>query len=414
MMTTKKCFTCGNEFTKRDFPSRVYKYCSKACSLVFDTISEHVYENGSLTTEYEVYEYVNKDISVRQLKELLLDNPNVIYTMFKMTPWTKSFGESLYCLKNNITSQPVCQHCGIPTNYDSCKTYIQGRYSIFCEEHKLQSAYKAYSDKFQSCKNIERNLTREELKSELESINCRNDKLAQEAIRNGLYKSIFEHTTFFDKVTNRGEIKLTERIQFILKDLTELPLCSVCGLHYVKPYHLKSSYKYMDFCSNKCNQKLYSLRNKSQEEMDEINFKRMNNGYHGVSKISQNLFNELIPYIKDTSDLFFHEHNKEKTIKTTNGTVSVDFLYKNKIIEFNGDNIHYNPLFFRPGDLKTFIRHNKNEEIDGIWIKDYKRTQSLINKGYEVLIIWENDYKKFKKEVINKCLNFLDINTRKV
>jgi hypothetical protein len=99
--------------------------------------------------------------------------------------------------------------------------------------------------------------------------------------------------------------------------------------------------------------------------------------------------------------------NKEKPIKTEYGVKHADFCFKNKIIEFNGDNVHSNPEFYRQGEFQKYLFKPKNMLVEDVWAQDYKRINSLIKEGYEILIIWSKDYFRNKESTVEKCLQFL-------
>jgi hypothetical protein len=108
------------------------------------------------------------------------------------------------------------------------------------------------------------------------------------------------------------------------------------------------------------------------------------------SKISQELFWILYHLIPDTNDTYFHDLNNEYVIKIPekynheNIIMMLDFKYKNKIIEYNGNYWH-------------------NTEKDKI------RYSILNEMGYQTLIITSDDFNRNKKpkEIIDKCLKFL-------
>lgn len=98
----------------------------------------------------------------------------------------------------------------------------------------------------------------------------------------------------------------------------------------------------------------------------------------------------------------------KKKEKINNGIVYYyDFVdSKNKkIIEFNGDCFHANPLLFDKFDKP----HPFNKELlaEDIWRFDNEKISFIKNLGYDVLIVWESDYYKNKEETINKCIEFL-------
>ena len=66
--------------------------------------------------------------------------------------------------------------------------------------------------------------------------------------------------------------------------------------------------------------------------------------------------------------------------------INIDFMYGDKVIEFDGDYWH--------------STENQKE-------KDRLRDEYLISNGYQVLRIKESEYKKDKEKIINECLLFL-------
>ena len=108
------------------------------------------------------------------------------------------------------------------------------------------------------------------------------------------------------------------------------------------------------------------------------------------SKISQELFWDIYNSLGDKNETYFHELNKEYVIKIPkiynhkNTVMMIDFKYKNKIIEYNGN-----------------YWHNAS--------KDNIRYSILKKMGYDMLIITSDEYNRNKKpkEIIDKCLKFL-------
>lgn len=103
-----------------------------------------------------------------------------------------------------------------------------------------------------------------------------------------------------------------------------------------------------------------------------------------VSKISQELFWTIYNNLEQKDNCFFSELNKEIFINANGQIYFPDFVYKNKIIEYDGKYWHNN-------------------------IKDEKRNYFYDKLNYRLLIINSEEYnrKKKPKEVIEKCLKFL-------
>lgn len=131
------------------------------------------------------------------------------------------------------------------------------------------------------------------------------------------------------------------------------------------------------------------------------------------SKISQELFWRISVElsVELQTKVKFAELNDEQFYYTGDDLkiIQVDFKCGNKIIEFNGDFWHANPTQYRKGDI---LQHPNNHILaEDLWNTDKKRIDWLKSKGYDILIIWESDYNKNKKEVINKCINFINETT---
>jgi len=135
-----------------------------------------------------------------------------------------------------------------------------------------------------------------------------------------------------------------------------------------------------------------------QEEYDkywQFNFSKRKQV--NFSKISQELFNSIIinkkidkSYVRfatfnDKGEVRINFNKKDKElIGESRVCMYLDFVYKDKVIEFDGAYWHRN-----------------SEEHDKI------RDEILKNKGYKILRIKEKYYKKDKNKEIEKCSNFL-------
>lgn len=144
-----------------------------------------------------------------------------------------------------------------------------------------------------------------------------------------------------------------------------------------------------------------------KQKWQELNYKRANTNNKKYSSISQDLFWELYDNIEDKDHVYFAELNDEYSFYYIGNfkKLSVDFKYKNKIVEFYGDYWHGNPDIYNEGDL---IR---GKLVDKKRQEDEDRIGLLKTKGYEIMIVWESDYYNNKNEVINKCKGFLNETT---
>lgn len=130
----------------------------------------------------------------------------------------------------------------------------------------------------------------------------------------------------------------------------------------------------------------------------------------GYSQISQDLFYELIKdiNINELNNIFFAKKGGEFVLSDDNGFYRYDFtdIKNKKIIEYNGDDYHANPIKYKPTDYPNPFR--KNITAQEIWVRDNHKKELAEQYGFEVLVIWDSEYRwGNKEEVIKKCLNFL-------
>lgn len=124
------------------------------------------------------------------------------------------------------------------------------------------------------------------------------------------------------------------------------------------------------------------------------------------SKPSKQLFDQIKEIILD---LEYYGPN-ELALSVPAGILSQravcpDLFYNEKIIEFNGDLFHANPLKFKGSDTP----HPFNKKLTALEIqnKDFERYRYFESMGYEVLVIWESEWTAEQQQVIDKCVQFL-------
>lgn len=133
----------------------------------------------------------------------------------------------------------------------------------------------------------------------------------------------------------------------------------------------------------------------------------------GYSEVSQKLFWEICEsYVEKTelSDVYFATKNKEYFISIKDlGFKSYDFAdrKRKKIIEYNGDLYHANPLIYSEYDRPHPYLREKGPSALDIWKKDEEKIKLANDLGFEVLTIWDSEYRENKEDVLNRCLNFL-------
>lgn len=126
------------------------------------------------------------------------------------------------------------------------------------------------------------------------------------------------------------------------------------------------------------------------------------------SKPEIELVTKIVEILNLNSDEHFSILNQQFFIYDSKNKnfFTYDFVIKNKmkVIEFNGDYWHCNPLIYKD----DFFNKNKQKYAKEIWEYDIKKINNIKQKGYEVLVIWESDYKENKELAIQKCINFIN------
>ena len=443
----KQCITCGKEHTMKGMCCE-----SRSCQVSSNVISQHLIVGSLITFEYVRKFFIqHEELTARKFKEILATNQDYLYSMYQHINWTTDYQEIRYCIIENITSQPKCEICQTPVKFLKCllKHSNDTRYRKYCQKHNTVNMSKNFLSKRIDKINDETIIPLNELLNKLEKYKDKQlDKISNAMIFEGLLSSIKHYTKFIDDTVKR-KISLSERLICLWNNITELPKCSVCGEYGVK--YTRAIKSHMEWCSHTCLKKISVLRNKTPEEIDIINVKKRTTWKNKstdemdairnkcintwktktqedknnikakclttwknnstikriYSTISQELFFKIYNKLELKDDVYFGMLNEEKPIKTKLGIRRVDFCKGNKIIEFNGDNVHATPYKYRPLDKYNYYR-NSHMTVEDKWESDFIRTNSLIEKGYQVLIIWSSDYVRDKEAVVEKCLKFLE------
>jgi uncharacterized protein (UPF0305 family) len=163
---------------------------------------------------------------------------------------------------------------------------------------------------------------------------------------------------------------------------------------------------------------LNTLSNKSQDEINEINRKKMS-GHNMVSQAANSFFDFICDKLHITRSEVKYDKDElllEKNLDTISKYRKYDFTYirTNKIIEYNGDRFHANPKIYNSTDIPitwTTCKSNNmyNRTAKEIWDYDADKIKLANENGYEVLVIWHSDVKKNIYRELRKCKEFLGI-----
>lgn len=129
---------------------------------------------------------------------------------------------------------------------------------------------------------------------------------------------------------------------------------------------------------------------------------------HGYSKISQELFwgiyNNLPKQLKEKC--YFAELNREfgKWNKDHRKGYTFDFtnIHVNIVIEFNGDDVHANPLFYNKDDMIKYIVPKRAGDI---WEYDKCKKEFIESIGFDCIYVWENEFRKSSVNVVKEMVD---------
>jgi len=145
-----------------------------------------------------------------------------------------------------------------------------------------------------------------------------------------------------------------------------------------------------------------------QEKLGEEGYKkyckermlRFKNSYSNAGK-------KFVETLIDTFNISMEDHssclNEEWWINGGGKFYRYDFKYKNKLIEFNGDFWHANPVMYKDHEEILFA----NVTVGQIWEHDKNKISVATDKGFDVLTIWDEDYNKNTTQQIEIIKHFL-------
>jgi len=139
-----------------------------------------------------------------------------------------------------------------------------------------------------------------------------------------------------------------------------------------------------------------TLLSKSPKELARINSEKCSKGYC-VSKAETRIFSHLSDY--------FIGIRKSVSLPYNDGAnyYVYDIVLDNKIIEYNGDFWHANPMVYD----EDFVNPVSKMSYSDIWKKELHKESVALESGYDFLRVWEYDFKNDEDEVIAECMNFL-------
>lgn len=222
---------------------------------------------------------------------------------------------------------------------------------------------------------------------------------------------------------NLKEIDKQSAASKLSKDVAKIRLSTAQTKYWIKKgfseeeSKLKVSERQSTFNLEKCIKK-YGIeegviKHKDRQNKWQKSLMEGGNLKAGYSEISQELFFKILNYYplnEELKKVYFSTKNSEYFISLKGGSFNVyDFtdLNKKKMIEYNGDLYHGNPLKYDKLDTPNPFR--KYITAEEMWNKDNEKIRIANENGFEVLTIWDSEYKKDKNDILQKCLAFLNI-----
>ena len=168
----------------------------------------------------------------------------------------------------------------------------------------------------------------------------------------------------------------------------------------------KGTKKFKEVCSSKPNTlenftKRYGAEEGLQKFNEYIERRKSNRAFR--SNKADNLFEAL--RLLDNGDIRCIEN--EHMIYDNQHTFAYDYtnLTKMKIIEFNGNFWHANPLEYY--DENEILYEGKS--VKNIWERDRIKLELAKTKGFDVMIVWEYEWDNNSTEIFSNILKFLKI-----
>lgn len=216
-------------------------------------------------------------------------------------------------------------------------------------------------------------------------------------------ENVEEHISLFAKESIKDRVSDTTLEYYLLKGYSEDE-----SINMLKNRQTTFS---LDKCITKYGEVDGRKRWADRQEKWQRNLLENGNMKCGYSKISQELFdNILLEYVGNYDKIYYATLNKEYYIsKKDIGFFAYDYvdISTKKIIEFNGDVYHANPLKYSSEDYHHPFYKENGPMARETWNRDELKINLAKSEGFEVLVVWDSEYKQSKKETIKKCLNFL-------
>lgn len=276
------------------------------------------------------------------------------------------------------------------------------------EEEAKQKIFEIQSDNSKKVKNrfivSKENLINSGFSDEEIKDICQTPSMTSFWIKKGMTKEeakqmVSKHQSNSAKMVNFESRLLPSNIEYwIIRGYTE------------EESKLRVSESQKTFTKQKCIEKYgledgYNIWKNRQEKWQKSLYKN-GNIKGGYSKVSQELFDALS---KHCNNVKYATNNSELVIRNNKKNYYYDFVDvdRKKIIEYNGDQYHANPLKYESNSYPHPYRKKYGYTAKDIWKYDLDKKNAAVDIGYDYLVIWDSEYKQNREEVIKKCIDFL-------
>jgi hypothetical protein len=318
----------------------------------------------------ELYKYFKNGKPTNGIYYALSKNPEMLNELKSNIPFGfyKNLSEMLYLYCNNIKTYPKCK-CGNPLKFIK---YGKG-YTKTCEKKSCKTYYRS---------------------------NLRSGKALSEETKRKISQSKKGKALSEETKRKISQSKLNVKMNLSDEEILRRKNLAIKNFGIgtkINKKNLKKAIEKSRSKESKIKREKTLLRKYGINNSGRLSKKAF------YSKISQKLFNMILEEIKDKDNVYFAENNKEIQIYENGSRYLLDFCYKNKVIEFNGDYWHANPELYKEKEIVYL-----NKTAKDIWQKDLEKIKFIKNKGFDVIIIWERDFLSDPKYIVKKCLEFIN------
>ena len=363
------CKECGKQLNYKNFIIGYGNFCNDICK--------------------EKYQYKNKNITDKDIINLLFNNDDPIYPRFEIEflkayhiynyllnrfSDSLSITETIYRIKNHIYNVPTCKVCGNTLKFIKYSIGFGDTCSINCKYKLLEN-------------NVDNNIINDQYIKE-KFLNKDNRKNGCD-IRDSSLKS----KNVYNYLQNRfKDCSVKEAIYRIKNDINDMPACPICGKKLAfRNIHIG----YQTYCSNSC-----MLKQKTIDKYKEIGY---DIEIQDKNIIVKNACKKHPEFKLGIQTFYRRLNNNEELCPICNPhkTTSIEDKIINLLNKYNIKYYIHDRQHIYPLELDLYLpEYNIGIECNGIyWHSDYniekyqqrKKLNICKSKNIKLLTFWEDD-----------------------